>query len=91
MVGVCISHLCHSSERIECTEIKQNPKGNVDVLHIWLIVDEKQVTCEKAIANAMNIVFFFTSIALILLANRHDLASETAPEAVSSDIRTYSK
>ena len=88
MVGVCISHLCHSSERIECTEIKQNPKGNVDVLHIWLIVDEKQVTCDKAIAlNAMNTVYF-TPIALILLANRHDLASETAPEAVSSVIWT---
>lgn len=90
MVGVCISHLCHSSERIECTEIKQNPKGNVDVLHTWIIVDEKQVTCDKAIANAVNTVYF-TSIAFILLANRHDLAFETAPEAVSSDIRTYSK
>ena len=90
MVGVCISHLCQSSERIECTEIKQNPKGNVDALNIWLIVDEKQVTCDKAIANAMNTVYF-TPVALILLANRHDLASETAPEAVSSDIRTYSK
>ena len=65
MVGVCIPHLCQSSERIECAEIKRNPKVNVDVLHIWLIVDEKKVTCDKAIAlNAMNTVYF-TSIALI--------------------------
>ena len=32
---------------------------------------------------------YFTSIATTLLANRHDLVSETAPEPVSPDIKIF--
>ena len=46
-----------------------------------LIVVEKELTSGNDIANVMNT--YFTSIATTLLANRHDLVSETAPEPVS--------
>ena len=46
-----------------------------------LIVVEKELTSGNDIANVMNT--YFTSIATTLLANRHDLVSETAPQPVS--------
>ena len=53
-----------------------------------LIVDKKELTSDdKDIANAMNA--YFTSIATTLLANRHNLVSETPPEPVSSYIVAF--
>ena len=52
-----------------------------------LIVVEKELTSDNDIANVMNT--YFTSIATTLLANRHDLVSETALEPVSPDIKIF--
>ena len=52
-----------------------------------LIVVEKELTSGNDIANVMNT--YFTSIATTLLANRHDLVSETAPEPVSPDNKIF--
>ena len=62
----------------------KNEKSSINSL----IVDKKEVTSDKDIANAMNA--YFTSIATTLLANRHNLVSETVPERpVSPYIRTF--
>ena len=52
-----------------------------------LIEDEKELTSDKVIANAMNA--YFTSIATTLLANYHNLVSGTAPEPVYPYIRSF--
>ena len=52
-----------------------------------LIVVEKELNSDNDIANVMNT--YFTSIATTLLANRHDLISETAPEPVSPDNKIF--
>ena len=63
---------------------KRNEKSSISSL----IVDKKELTSDdKDIANAMNA--YFTSIATTLLANRHNLVPETAPEPVSSYIVAF--